>query len=237
MQQRDDDVYASAALRGLLDEQKQALMPELQRCAGAHALLLGAYRNDVPPALPMMGCWTTLRISGERYAGDLHAAADEPLPFVDEAFELVLLRHALEVAPLPAALLAEAVRVLAPGGVLTVTGMHPLSSWAPWFYWRTRGSARALQMPLRLQHDLRHAGLQVEHAQRVGRAWPAQLPQGGRTRASSTFGGGYVLVARKRRHLVSPLRVRQVPVRMPASGQLSPGTRRSSACNQQWKVE
>jgi len=226
MLQRDQDIYASAPLRRLLDDQMCVMTPDLQRCFGAHALLVGTTVDDAPPALPMLSCWTRLRASNDRYLGDLHAATDEPLPFVDEAFELVLLRHAQEVVPV-AALLAEAIRVLAPGGVLALTGVHPLSGWAPWFYWRVRGTRQVLQMPLRLRHTLRQAGLEIERAQRVGRMWPdaaARRPAG-----VSVWGGGYVLIARKRHHAAIPLRIKPVPMRVPANGQLSPGTRRGSA--------
>ena len=227
MQQRDDDIYASAPLRRLLDEQTRALKPELQRCFGTHALLLGASLDDVPPALPMLGCWTTLHLENGRYLGDLQAAADEPLPFIDDAFELVLLRHALEVAPLPAALLDEAIRVLAPGGVLALTGVHPFGGWSPWFHWRVRGKSPALQMPWRLRRQLELAGLVIEQVQRVGSVWPG--PTATRQTLAGAFGGGYVLVARKRRRLATPLRLRPAPVHVPANGRLSPGTRRSSA--------
>ena len=154
-------------------------------------------------------------------------AADEPLPFIDDAFELVLLRHALEVAPLPAALLDEAVRVLAPGGVLALTGVHPFGGWSPWFYWRMRGKSPALQMPWRLRRRLELAGLMIEQVQRVGSMWPSLAAT--RQAVAGALGGGYVLVARKRRHLVTPLRLKPAPVRVPTNGRLSPGTRRSSA--------
>ncbi|MEO8998574.1 MAG: methyltransferase domain-containing protein [Rhodanobacter sp.] len=227
MHQRDDDIYASAPLRRLLDEQTRVLTPELQRCFGTHALLLGASADDVPPALPMLGCWTTLHLDNDRYRGDLQAVADQPMPFVDDAFELVLLRHVLEVVPSASALLAEAVRVLAPGGVLALTGVHPLSGWAPWYCWRTRGKSQALQMPLRLGHNLQQAGLEIERVRRVGRLWPCLTPPC--AAATNPFGGGYVLIARKRRRMATPLRIKPVPVRVPANSQLSPGARRSSA--------
>jgi SAM-dependent methyltransferase len=226
MLQRDQDIYASAPLRRLLDDQMRAMAPDLQRCFGAHALLVGAAADDAPPARSMFSCWTRLRVDNRQYRGDLQAATDEPLPFVDDAFELVLLRHALEVVAEPSALLADAIRVLAPGGVLVLTGVHPLSGWAPWFYWRARGTRPVLQLPLRLGQIVQRAGLDIERARRVGRFWP------GTTAASSAgisaWGGGYVLIARKRHRAATPLRIKPVPMRVPANGQLSPGTRRSS---------
>lgn len=227
MHQRHDDIYASAPLRRLLDEQTRALMPELQRCFGTHALLVSAFVDDVPPALPMLGCWVNLQLDNLRYRGDLRAMTDEALPFVDDAFELVLLQHALDAIPNASDLLGEAIRVLVPGGVLVLTGVHPLSAWSPWFHWRERGKPRVLQMPWRLRHSLQQAGLEIERVQRVGRAWPGMAATRGTS--ASVFGGGYVLIARKRRHMATPLRIKPVPVRVPASSRLSPGTRRSSA--------
>jgi len=227
MLQRDQDIYASAPLRRLLDDQMRVMASDMQRCFGAHALLVGASVDDAPPARSMFSCWTRLGVAGGRYQGDLQAATDEPLPFVDDAFELVMLRHALEVVPAPSALLAEAIRVLAPGGVLVLTGVHPLSGWAPWVYWRARGKRPALQFPLQLRQTLQQAGLEIERVRRVGRMWPAAESRP--AAASVVWAGGYVLIARKRRRAATPLRIKPVPIRVPANGQLSPGTRRSSA--------
>ncbi|MEO8780022.1 MAG: methyltransferase domain-containing protein [Rhodanobacter sp.] len=226
MQQHDNDIYVSAPLRRLRDAQAQVLMPELQRCVGTHALLVGVANSDIPPSLPMLGCWVRLYVHEGRYEGDLHAAVDEPIPFVDDAFELVLLRHALEVSPVASDLLTEAIRVLAPGGVLVLAGVHPVSGWSPWLRWQTRGRSLRLQWPLRLRRTLRHAGLRVELAQRVGRLWPG-LPAPARL-SGNTWGGGYVLIARKHRRLVTPLRIKAVNVAVPAGGRLSPDVRRAA---------
>lgn len=226
MHQREDDIYASAPMRRLLDDQTQVLKPALQRCFGSHALLLGAAPGDAPPALPMLGCWTSLHLHQGRYVGDVRAAVDEPLPFIDEAFDLVMVRHALEVAPLPAVLLNEAIRVLAPGAILVLTGVHPVGGWSPWLHWYARKKAPSLQMPWRLRRQLDQAGVQIELAQRIGSIWPGLT---GTSRVMAEIcGGGYVLVARKRRSQATPLRFRPVPVPVPAAGELSPGARRSS---------
>ncbi|HZX72524.1 MAG TPA: methyltransferase domain-containing protein [Rhodanobacter sp.] len=227
MHQHGNDIYVSAPLRRLREAQARVLMPELQRCVGAHALLLSAVRNDTPPALPMLGCWVHLCLDQDGYAGDLRAAADEPLPFVDDAFELVLLNHALEVSPATPALLLDAIRVLAPGGLLALTGVHPVSGWTPWLRWQCRGQSLSLQLPLQLQRLLRQAGLDIELTQRVGRGWPGQ-PTSCRA-SSNAFGGGYVLIARKHRRQGTPLRIKPVNLPVPTGRQLSPGTRRSAA--------
>lgn len=227
MPQRDQNIYASAPVRRLLDEQTRAMTPDLQRCVGDYALLIGTSADEAsPPALPMLGCWIRLRVDGNRYQGDLDAASDEPLPFIDDAFELVLLQHALEATAIQASLLDEAVRVLAPGGVLAITGVHPMSAWAPWFRWRTRGKQLTLGMPLRLMHDLQREGFEIEQVRRVG----CVLPGSASTHAISAkvLGGGFVLIARKRRRAVTPLRIQPKPVAVPAGGRLSPSTRRSA---------
>ncbi len=226
MQQHRDNIHDSAPLRRLMDQQVHALMAGLQRCFGTHALLLGVGSNAVPPALPMIGNWTVLRVVNGRHTGDVRAAVDEPLPFVDEAFDLVVLRHALETVPHAPALLDEAVRVLAPGGTLALTGLHPLSGWALWFYWRERGSHRLLQMPSQLVRALRRAGLEVDRVQRVGNLWPGLAAA--RRAPTSMFGGGYVLVARKRKRMITPLRIRSKPMRVPVNSRLSPGIRRGA---------
>lgn len=219
-------MYAQEPLRGLQDAQLRVLLPDLQRCAGNHALLVTTAGCRAPPALPLLACWTELRVEGARYAGDLRAATDEPLAFVDDAFDVVWLRHALEVVSAPDAVLRETVRVLAPGGTLVIAGVHPLSAWAPWFYWKTRDAQHALHSPLQLVHSLRAAGLDVVSTRRVGSLWPHTAGSVARDRAP--WGGGYVMIARKQHCLVTPLHDRVAPLRVPAGSRLSPSARHGS---------
>lgn len=216
------DIYSQVPLVELLHQQTKTMTPDLQRCFGQHALWLTASAADFPPALPLLGHWVQLNV-GQHYHGDLMAATDEPLPFVEDAFDLVLLRHALEVVPAPLELLRDAVRVLSPGGMLVVTGIHPVSGWAPWFYWQSRGQQRVLWAPWRLRRWLQRGGLDIERIQRVGGLWPSESAVTG---LHDRAGGGYVLVARKRRVPLSPLRFAANARRTVTHVQWSPGAQR-----------
>jgi SAM-dependent methyltransferase len=220
------DMYVQASLRGLQNAQVHALLPELQRCAGSHGLLLSA-GGEGPPALPLLACWTHMRAQGDRYAGDVLGAPSEPLPFVDDAFDLVWIRHALEVVPAPQEVLREAMRVLAPGGTLVVAGMHPVSAWSPWFYGMTRGQPqRRLLAPMTVHHLLRQGGLKLASQRRVGSAWPSVGH--GSAVGGDWCGGSYVLLAIKHRAAMTPLRLRAA-LPIAASARLAPsaGARRA----------
>lgn len=219
--QCDHDIYTSTPMRRMRDAQMHALASDLTSRGIEHGLLIAPVQD---PVTPLPGCWTRLRLRGQRYDGDVRARVDEPLPFLDDTFELVLLRHALEVAESAPALLAEAVRVVAPGGLLVIGGVHPFSAWLPWFYWRTRGQRRVLPLPLLLQQLLRRSGMDIERLQRIGRTWPGTVAQ---PLSSGHAGGGYVLLARKRRRQALPLRPRPLPKRIPVNSRLSPSTRSS----------
>jgi SAM-dependent methyltransferase len=210
-------------MRGLLADETVAYLPDVRRCAGTRALLLSAAPHDVPPNPPYLGQWVTLRLAQGRLDGDLRASASEPLPFVDRAFDLVLLRHALEPASLS---LDEIIRVLAPGGMLVLTGVNPISGWTPWWLWHTRGSSAHAASPIQLAARLRRADLRIERVQRVGRALP--LSSNGQGANPALLGGGYVLVARKQGPMNVLTRLRPKPVTAPVGAGLAPGARRSA---------
>ena len=222
--QRDQDIHASAPLRQLRNGQWRSMAPLLQRETGRRALRIGVDDDDAVPPLPGV-TWTRLWLEQGGYRGDLRGSAEEPLPFIAEAFDLVWLQHALEPAPQVAGLLGEVCWVLAPGGVLAVTAVHPLGGWSPWFFWKARGQGQSLQWPWHLCHRLRREGLAIEDVRRLGPPWPAH---GRPASGDSRWGGAYLLLARKQRHLVTPVKLRPLPARAPVNAHLSPGTRRHS---------
>jgi SAM-dependent methyltransferase len=217
------DIYASAPMRALLASESALLGPELARSTGDHALHLGPVADITPPPLPLLGHWARLHARGNCWRGDVLARVVEPLPFLDDSFGVVVLRHALEVAVHADALFEEAVRVLAPGGVLAVTGVHPLGAWSPWFQWRSRGMRATLQQPVILRARCARADLDVYVARRVGRFFPSGSPHG-----EALWGGAYVLLARKRRVAATPLRVAPSVAPANVTGTLVSGARRSA---------
>ncbi|HET7358610.1 MAG TPA: methyltransferase domain-containing protein, partial [Rhodanobacteraceae bacterium] len=196
--------------------------PELGGLAGAHGLLVTAAALRLP-ATPLLGRWACLHMDGAGFAGDLRARADEALPFLDDVFRVVLLSHALEHAPSAVDLLDEATRVLAPEGLLLVTGFHPLSAWAPWLL--CQGRQRPwLAGPAWLRARLAARGVQTYAVRRFGPPVPGTAAMPG----PAWLGGGFLLLARKHRAAVRPLRgtVRNGRV---AVGAFAPGARRECA--------
>lgn len=213
---------APSPIQRLLDAEVSTLAPELAGLAGTHGLQLTAAVLDLPPT-PMLGCWTRLRLRGGEFTGDLRVRADEALPFLDDSFCAVLLNHVLEHTANSTALLDEAARMLIPGGLLALTGFHPLSAWTPWLL--CQGVRRpALAGPAWLRRRLATHGVQTYAVRRFGPAFPGVAAAPGQ----ALLGGGFLLLARKRRAAVTPLRVRPQGARVPVRT-FAPGARRECA--------
>lgn len=203
--------------------QTRVLAPELAGLAGAHGLWVSTDAGDGVPVTPLLGRWTRMRLHDAVFDGDLRARADEALPFQDKVFRVVALSHALEQAPCTTALLTEAVRVLAADGLLVISGFHALSAWSPWL-WSRRGERPSLSVPLGWRQRLSRMGVQTYAVRRFG----AILPMLDGDHGSAWLGGGFVLLARKRRENGTHVRLRSRTAVAPV-GSLAPGANRECA--------
>lgn len=219
------DIYATPHVGKLLADEARALAPLLTRCTGDHGLHLTTSAVAEPPAIPLLGHWATVRVRGAVLGGDVHASGLEALPFVDDAFGVVLLRHALETTARQDNLLDEAIRVLAPGGMLAITGIHPLGLWSLWVSRQSRGIRPRLTWPWWWSQRLVRDEFELSMPRRLGNAWPRA---GGTPVGEWPLGGGYMLVARKKRPAALPLRPRSAAVPAPLPGTLASGARRTT---------
>lgn len=220
---------ATPATGALFRAEAAALAPELSGLAGAYGLQIDLGPPSTLPRTPMLSAWARLSWDGSGYAGSLRARADESLPFVDDVFRVVVLSHVLEHLPHADEVLAEATRVLAPDGLLAITGFHPLGAWWPWLMWHLRSGHRgslSVVAPVWLRPRLVRRDVSVYAVRRFGSVWPSRHAP---APTATAIGGCYLLLGRKRRHAVTPLRPRRARARASAPATLAPGVHRECA--------
>ncbi|MHC1481141.1 class I SAM-dependent methyltransferase [Frateuria aurantia] len=216
MLKQQHDLYQHPVMIRLAAAERAVMAARIRSCAGPHALHLTAFADDAPPSLPLLPHWVSLQITASGCHGELRLDAAMPLPFIEESFDVIWLKHALDRHPHPAQLLASSVRLLAPGGTLLVSGLHPFGGWAPW-WWLRGGAGTQLHAPWLLQLALRLSGLPVFGQWRQGSSWPrAGADQERRNR----LGGAYMLIVKKERAQILPFVTRLVARRRADSGQL-----------------
>lgn len=215
------------AMRALLRAEAAVLCEKVPPRAGSFGLRMGM-RDAMGGCPDAVAHWVRLHADSGRWTGDVQAAVHEPLPFAEDTFALVWLSQVLQFHEGSADLLRDAARVTAPGGLLAISGMHPVSPWTPWLSWCMRGTDRRMRLrtPLSWTQALERAGLQVQGVTRFGQVLPRAAKPAG---VSPWFGGGFLLVARKRQDAVTPLSdVRRVRHRR-LQGTLAPGAHRECA--------
>lgn len=178
---------------------------------GAPGALLGARRVA---SVVYAGCPAEPGAKQVETDGDL-------LPFAAESIDAVVLAHALECAASPHGLIREAERVLCADGHLVVLGFDP------WSAWGLRRKVGPLRFPFDQPHCIGEArlrdwlallGLETVAVHRHLHGLPFES-EGALRRAGfldrwgarswPRLAGGYVLVARKRRLSLTPLRVQR----------------------------
>ncbi len=232
--------YQHAAIRRLFEQELTALTPILAGVYGTAGLFLRAHAA-APAGLPAHLLGTVLDVAlddAQALRGGLACAPDE-LPLASESCKLVVVQHLFERLDDPQACAGEIARVLAPEGVLLVLGFNPANLWRPWL----AGAARRAHLPLRLASAQRSAtviggqGIDILQTRYLGALSPWSVsetaPAGDAAGAAYTalgpFRGSWLLLARKRRSALTPLRLRRDARELARSPRLAPGAHRERA--------
>ena len=195
--------FESETGRAILDSEQPAIEHALAERPALPWLWLA------PVALPFApeGRGVALTMAARGWTGAL--TCDLPLPLPSEAFGTVALQHVAGDRDRAAVLLAEAARILVPGGRLWLFALNPL---AP-YRWRWRGLGLGAAEPVTWRKRLRSAGLQPDPvSQGLGPSWQVRIsaqPQNG-----PGLRAAYVIRAEKRTLPLTPLRTRE-PLRLP----------------------
>jgi SAM-dependent methyltransferase len=202
------DWLASPAGQRLLQAEYAVAAEPLRRVFGCQLLQVGAWG----PADAFVGMAGTARraVCAEQHAAGIGFVADGwQLPVASHSVDALLLPHTLERCGEPHQLLRECERVLTGGGRLIVLGFNP---WSVVGLKRmlTRGAWPPAVEQLYSERRLRDwlSLLNFDVTQRA-RYFPALAEAGGRVRRRASlpgYYGGYLLVAVKRVHAITPLR-------------------------------
>ena len=230
----DPSVYANGPLPALLRRELAMLTPILDGVFGVWGLHLrpqGQAPNTLPPHL--LSAMVDLACTAEgRCVGD---ASCEPqrLPFASESFKLVIAQHVFEQAASPDQVAEEIARVLAPEGIALVFGFNPASLWRPWLArrlapdWQFRAPSNWRPLFGRLHLDV----LQIRYSGILS-PWAAVNAEHGTnswSRSLGRFGGSWLLLARKRRSALTPLRLSTARADLKLNPTLVPGAQREYA--------
>jgi len=205
--------YASGPLPALLRRELAMLGPLLGGVYGVWGLHIRAH-EQAPVTLPphLLSAVVELALDDAGRCDGSVRCEPSRLPFASESFKLVVAQHVLEQVAAPDVGAEELARVLAPEGVALLFGFNPVSLWRPWVSRRLRSglqfaSAAGWRQRLeRAQLDV----LQVRYAGLWG-PWAAAEADGPREVRSlpliGRFGASWLLIARKRRSTLTPLRL------------------------------
>jgi SAM-dependent methyltransferase len=224
-------LYADGPLAALMRRELSMLTPILDGVFGVWGLYLrpdAAADVMLPPHLLSAVARLAPAAPG-RLEGDV-ACDCVALPFASEAFKLVVAQHVLEQTDAAEALAEELARVLAPEGVALVFGFNPASLWRPWLArrlpgdWRFRTASGWRTVFTRCRLDV----LQVRYSG-MWTPWGAGTDGASAPGALGRFSGSWLLLARKRRSALAPLRLAAMRSDLKVNPTLVPGARRECA--------
>lgn len=151
---------------------------------------------------------TRLHPEAGRLSGDV-VCEPSCLPFERDSIQSIVVQHAADAMTELAPMLGELCRVLEPGGQLFWFGLNPLSAWAAWSHWH-EGSTPSLHPRWMREVDrllMRH-GVDAIDSRYLGGLWPRSQMANEARRLSMIDGlrGAWLICARKRRAVLTPLR-------------------------------
>lgn len=229
--------YTRFVGRTLLDMEREQLAGVLSTVFGYHAIQVGCLLGDDLLALSRIPHRVVLDPDPtERLCTQVYAYPDA-LPVLTDSVDLVILPHTLEFERMPHEILREADRVLIPEGHVVILGFNP---WSFWGLWRLFARLRRGPKPpwcghflslTRTKDWLALLGFDVIHCSQFFYRPPFQNESimrrlqflekmGGRF--WSSFGGAYLLVARKRVVTLTPIKPRWRPRRAVVGGLVEP---------------
>jgi SAM-dependent methyltransferase len=223
--------YASAPMQALLAREMAALAPVLSAAYGNYGLFVRPRQGGATLPAHLLGKIVELDVEDDGLLAGAVRCAPWQLPFASESFKVLIVQHALERIADAEACLAELARVLAPEGIALMIGFNPLGTWRPWLMRRVRGlrlcSARVCRAQLERE---RIDTLQVRFP---GELWPRARAKTGPEKPTHSllarFGSSWLLIARKRRSTLTPIRLRKMACEAARAPQLAPGAHRNCA--------
>lgn len=231
--------YASSPVRDLFAQELAALAPILAGVYGNFGLFLRAHAG-APATLPkhLLGTVIDLALGdAQHFNGRLSCSVDE-LPLASESCKLVVAQHVFERLAEPEQCASELARVLAPEGVALILGFNPLTLWRPWLAGKARQSGVSLhvQSALSAQQAFTRHGIEILQTRYFGTALPRaralEPDQAQNAWRSPTFGriaASWLLLARKRHSVLTPLRSRKSARELALNPRLAPGAHRECA--------
>ena len=229
------NLYSRPPVQHLFARELATLAPILSGIYGNYGLFLRAHA-DAPAQLPahLLGCMVELAFDTPAFRGAVRCES-ALLPFASESFKLVIAQHVLEQIEPAEECAAELARVLAPEGIALVFGFNPAGSWRPWLALNaSRGGARlAPQSAHAWQQKFAREQVDTLQIRFPGTLWPRDhaVPAAAEASAFSLarFGSSWLLLARKRRSVLTPLRLRSAPRELGLKPRLAPGAQRARA--------
>jgi len=220
--------------RMLAVHERHAVRPAMEDCFGLQMLQIGAWGER---GRLIEGARTQRRAVVSPSVFDDADVCSKPseLAIGSDSVDAVLLPHTLEFEPDPYAVLREVQRVLVGDGRLIVLGFIPTGPWALRHRFTAEGFPPGLTRLIserRLREWLTLLGFEVGASQRYMPRLPLSPGPGAGTGAIregrirlSLFGSGYLLKARKRVYMVTPVRPKWRERRAIVGGLVEPTTR------------